>query len=62
MNLVSSAEAAARLAVHRRTVIRWAHDGILVPAVHAPGIRGAFMFERDTVEALARSREGRWPA
>lgn len=54
---MTTSEAASLLGLTRYSVIRFVHDGKITPAVKAPGDRGAFMFKREDVEALAESRE-----
>lgn len=56
MDLLSTAEAAKRLRVHIRTVARMAHTGELEAAAKAPGVRGAYLFDPDAVDALAAER------
>lgn len=52
--LIPTAEAARRLGVDVRTVHRWVKSGRLTPAVKTPGLRGALLFHREDVEAIAR--------
>lgn len=54
--LTPTVEAARILDVHTATVHRLVERGDLVPAVKAPGIRGAMMFRPADVERLARAR------
>lgn len=51
--LVSTADAAALLRRAPATVNRWAEAGRLRTAAKAPGLRGARLFAREDVEALA---------
>lgn len=51
--LVSTAQAAAILNRHVRSVHRLIATGALVPAVKIPGKTGAYLFNRADVEALA---------
>jgi excisionase family DNA binding protein len=57
--LLTTAEAAERLGVHRRKISRLVASGDLVPAKRLPDARGrgAHLFEPDDVEALAVQRE-----
>lgn len=54
MDLLATAEAAARLGITPRHVARLVLDGKLTPAAKAPGIRGAYLFDRSQIEALAK--------
>lgn len=47
---LTTAEVAARLKVHPRTVLRWIEAGILTPSVTLPG--GAKRFTEDDLAAL----------
>lgn len=51
--LITTAELAALRGVSTRTIIRQAERGDLPVAAKAPGIRGAYLFDRAAVEALA---------
>jgi excisionase family DNA binding protein len=51
-DLIGTAETAAILGVHQQTVITWARNGRLTPAVKMPGTTGAILFHRADVEAL----------
>lgn len=51
-DLITAAEAAARLGVPKRTLLRWAKFG-LVPAAKLPGRTGAYLFDPATIEQLA---------
>lgn len=53
---VTTADAAAILEVHVRTVHRLTESGELNPAIKIPGKTGAYMYHRADVEALAQSR------
>ena len=52
--LITAAETAKRLGVHRSTVIRLAATGDLPCALKMPGIRGAYLFDPGTVALWAR--------
>jgi excisionase family DNA binding protein len=52
LDLVTTAEVAAHLRVHVRTVHRMIASGKLTPVVKAPGPRGAYLFARKDVERL----------
>jgi excisionase family DNA binding protein len=54
--LVTTREAAELLGVSVFQVARLAQRGELVPAVQAPGKRGARFFDRSAVEAFIASR------
>lgn len=56
MTLLGAAEVARRLKVSRPTVARMARDGRLVPTQKLDGLRGAFLFDSETVEAAAAER------
>lgn len=51
--LVTTHEAAAALGCSPSTITRWVRSGQLVPAHQAPGLRGAFLFDREYIEQLA---------
>lgn len=55
-NLMSSAEVAATLGCNVRTVTRMVPDGVLEPVQKMPGKTGAYLFDREAVEALAAER------
>lgn len=48
--LISTAEAAAELNVHRSTLTRMVEAGKLKPAVKGEGIRGSMFFYRSEIE------------
>lgn len=52
--MVVTADAAKRLGVSTRQVARMVAAGKLSPAFKAPGIRGAYLFDRTAVEELAK--------
>ena len=52
VELLTTAEVAERLGVSVWTVHRWTDAGRITPAVKAPGIRGAYMFEPAEVERV----------
>ena len=54
--LIPTAEVARRLRCDVRTVHRLVARGILTPAVQAPGLRGALLFEPQDVEDVATRR------
>jgi excisionase family DNA binding protein len=56
--LIGVSEAADRLNVSARTVMRWALSGELAYVTKLPGTTGAYVFELATVEALRISRGG----
>lgn len=53
MNLLSTADAAARVGVSVRTLNRMAEDGRITPAAKAPGLRGGYLYEPAEVERVA---------
>ena len=53
---IPAADAARILGVSVHTVGRYARRGVLVPVMKAPGLRGAYLFDRRDVERLARAR------
>ncbi len=55
-DLLSAAEVARIYGCHVRTVHRLVAKGELPPAIKAPGSRGAYLFRRADVLALASSR------
>lgn len=58
--LMSTREVARCLGVSVPTVTRLARDERLAPAQKLEGLRGAYLFDRDDVEALARSLGKPW--
>lgn len=52
LHLMTSAEAASTLGVSTREVARRAATGALTPAVKLPGLRGAYLFNPDDVDAM----------
>lgn len=54
-DLIPAAEVARIYGCHVRTVHRMVADGRLVPAIKAPGVRGAYLFRRSDVLAAARA-------
>ena len=55
--LVTTADAVVRLGVSACTVVRMVDNGRLTPQTKLAGLRGAYLFDRRDVEALAASRE-----
>ncbi len=53
---IPAADAARILGVSVHTVGRYARRGVLVPVMKAPGLRGAYLFDRRDVERLAKRR------
>lgn len=51
-DFMSSAEACELLSVDRSTLTRWVAAGLIRPAMKAPGLRGAYFFERAEVERV----------
>lgn len=54
-DLIPAAEVARIYGCHVRTVHRMVTDGRLVPAIKAPGKRGAYLFRRADVLAAAQA-------
>lgn len=55
-NRLTTRQAAEVLGVSRRTVLYLVERGELVPAERIEALRGALLFDLDTVEALAAER------
>lgn len=55
--LIGTVEAAELLGVERSTLTRWVQLGRIAEATKLPGSRGARLFRRSDVEALAADRE-----
>lgn len=55
--LLTTVETADRLGKSARAVIRMVERHELEPARKLPGLRGAYLFDADTVEALAAARK-----
>lgn len=51
-DLITTAEVAQRVGKDVATIGRWAKAGILKPAFKLDGLRGAYLFHREDVEAL----------
>lgn len=51
-DLLTTAEAADRLGVSIWTVSRWVREERLTPARKLTGLRGAYLFDADTLDAL----------
>ena len=58
VELLNSAEVCALLSIDRSTLSRWVKDGTLPCYTKLPGLRGAFLFDRSAVEALANAKKG----
>lgn len=58
LTLLDAQTVAARLGVSRRTLIRMASDG-RVPALKAPGYKGAYLFQESAIEQLLAERAGK---
>lgn len=52
-DLLTTSEVCETLEVGTSTISRWVADGRLKPARKLPGLRGAFLFRRSDVEAIA---------
>lgn len=52
-SLLTAAQVAELRGVQPKTVHRWAESGRLPVATKLPGLRGAYLFRREDVEALA---------
>lgn len=57
--LISTRAAAARLGVSHQHVAYMVRNGLLTPAFQAPGLRGAYMFDRDHIEQVAVDRKAK---
>lgn len=49
-NLITTAQAAEKVGVSVRTVIRWVEAGDLAAAQKLPGATGAYLFDEDAVD------------
>lgn len=54
--LITSAEAGVILGVEQATVNKWAAQGQMTIAFKLPGLRGAYLFRPEDVEALRAER------
>lgn len=54
LEFVVTAEAAEHLQVSTRQIARMVKTGKLTPAFKANGVRGAYLFDRSQIEALAQ--------
>lgn len=54
--LLGSAEACVVLGVNRSTLTRWVKAGRLHAHTKLPGGNGAYLFEREAIEALIQER------
>lgn len=57
IKLISTAEAASELNVHRSTLTRMVDAGKLKPAVRGEGVRGSMFFYRSEVERAKKRLE-----
>lgn len=55
---MTTAEVAERLRRSVKTIQRLAHKGKLPPALKLDGVRGGFLFARQTVDNYANQKEG----
>lgn len=55
-NLIPTSEVARRLEVSPRQIARMVQDDKIAPVTKTPGIRGAFMFDSDAIDALVAER------
>lgn len=53
---MTSAEVCATLRIDRSTLVRWVQAGRLAPAFKYPARNGAYLFDREPIEALATER------
>lgn len=53
VQFMTTAEVAAALKVSPRRVSRMVESGTLTPATKLPGVRGAFLFDPETVRAAS---------
>lgn len=60
--LISTAEAAAELNVHRSTLTRMVDAGKVKPAIRGEGIRGSMFFYRSEVEKAKKRLVGKMVA
>lgn len=51
--LLTTTQAAERLQVSVPTLNRWVRQGRIAPAVQAPGVRGARLYDPADIDALA---------
>lgn len=56
-DLIGAAEAARMLELERSTLTRWIHGGKIKPLAQLDGKRGAYVFDRSDVEALAQGKQ-----
>jgi predicted site-specific integrase-resolvase len=55
-DLIFTAEACEITGFHPSTFSRYVKDGTITPATKGPGVRGAFLFRRSDVQALAAAK------
>lgn len=55
VDLLTTRDVAEALGVSTREVARRVETGALEPAVKLPGLRGAFLFDRDVIQAAKES-------
>lgn len=53
VDLVATAEVVRILRISNSTVMRMVESGQLTPAYKAPGLRGAYLFNKSDISALA---------
>lgn len=56
LDLIGADEAARVAGVNRRTITKWADDGVLPVATRLPGGTGARLFDRLDVVRIAKER------
>ena len=56
---VTTSEACEILGVSVHTIARWVRAGKLRPAAKLRGARGAYLFDRESIEQLRRDRGSR---
>lgn len=55
-HMITTAEAARRLGISVPTLNKWARTGKITPAIKAPGLRGARMYDEEHIASLAVQR------
>jgi excisionase family DNA binding protein len=54
-DLITSSEVCDLLSIDRSTLSRWVKEGRITPVMKLPGLRGGFVFDRNTIPVPKRA-------